>query len=190
MSQGISTNRRLTGKAQCLRTQGQSFVCRYFSRTTHQPEKRLLKAEADALIAAGLQIVTVYEDGPTNATYFSKQRGHDDAVGAHGFAQEIGQPAGSAIYFAVDYDATVMATEGLITDYFRGVLEGLSSAGGGTPQYAVGVYGSGRVCGRIKEQLGLVKYSWLAESTGWAGSDAYTTWDLRQSVATRPPWIS
>jgi hypothetical protein len=49
--------------------------------------------------------------------------------------------------------------------------------------YEVGVYGSGRVCRWIKEQQHLATYSWLAESTGWAESDAYTNPNIKQFIA-------
>jgi hypothetical protein len=182
MSRGISTNRRVTNRAACLRQQGIDFVCRYYSHTTQQPEKRITPAEAAAIIQAGMKIVTVYEDGPTNPGYFSRARGQTDATHAHAAAQEIGQPAGSAIYFAVDFDASSGTTDGPITDYFEGVKDGLAQAG--APGYEIGVYGSGRVCTRIKEQRNLAKYSWLAESTGWAGSGSYSTFNIKQIIAT------
>jgi hypothetical protein len=181
MPHGISTNRRLTSLGGCVRAAGHTFVCRYYSRTTKQPQKVLTRDEALALTAADVQIVAVYEDAPLNPAYFSRQRGRADAVGAVDLARAVGQPAGSALYFAVDYDATADATTGAITEYFRGVQEGLASR---AASYVIGVYGSGRVCARIKDDLGLAALAWLAESTGWAGSSTYTTWDIRQAVST------
>lgn len=184
MSRGISTNRNVGSIAPCLKTNGIDFVCRYYSFTTKQSEKRLTLAEAKAIHAAGMQIVTVYEDGPTNAAYFSKKRGEDDGKHAHGFASAIGQPAGSAIYFAVDYDASKADTQGVIEQYFQGVQAGLATAAGGAAPYDIGVYGSGRVCAHIKETKSLARYSWLAESHGWAGHSDYPNPDIRQEIAT------
>ena len=182
MSRGISTNRRVTNRVTCLRQNGIDFVCRYYSHTTQQTEKRITSPEAAAIVQAGMKIVTVYEDGPTNPGYFSRARGQADATHAHGAAQEIQQPAGSSIYFAVDFDATIADTNGRITEYFEGVKDGLTQAG--SPDYEIGVYGSGRVCSRIKEDRNLAKYSWLAESTGWAGSSSYGTFNIKQIIAT------
>jgi hypothetical protein len=182
MSKGISTNRRVTALVRCLREQGIEFVCRYYSRTTQQPEKRLTPAEAAAILAERMRIVAVYEDGPTSARYFSRERGGLDGAAAFRFAQEIRQPSGTAIYFTVDYDATASTTSGRITEYFEGVKEALDAAAG-QAEYEIGVYGSGRVCARIKEETHLAKYSWLAESTGWAGSRDYATWNIKQSIA-------
>jgi hypothetical protein len=184
MSHGISTNRNISNISPCLKTNGIGFVCRYFSSTTRQPQKRLTIAEAKAILAAGMQIVTVYEDGPTQFAYFSRTRGENDGQHAHGFASSIGQPAGSAIFFAVDYDALKLETEGVIKEYFEGVHAGLAAAGGGAAQYDVGVYGSGRVCAHIKETKRLARYSWLAESHGWAGHSNYQAPDIRQEIAT------
>src|SRR5205807_572104 len=179
MSKGISTNRRVIALVRCLRERGIEFVCRYYSRTTKQSEKRLTPVEAAAILAEKLRIVAVYEDGPTNAAYFSRKRGRQDGISAFDSAQKIGQPGGSAIYFTVDYDAEADTVEGQITEYFEGVKEGLA----GETRYEIGVYGSGRVCNRIKEERGLAKYSWLAESTGWAGSRDYATSNIKQSIA-------
>ena len=166
MSRGISTNRRVTNRVTCLRQHGIDFVCRYYSSTTKQAEKRITPSEASAIVQAGMKIVTVYEDGPTNPGYFSRARGQADATRAHAAAQEIQQLAGSAIYFAVDFDASIGETNGRITEYFEGVKDGLTQAGG--LDYEIGVYGSGRVCLRIKEDRNLAKYSWLVESH-WMG---------------------
>ena len=65
---------------------------------------------------------------------------------AHQQAKAIGQPAGSAIYFAVDYNAPEPDISGAIDQYFRGVAAGLAAAAGRRAEYRVGVYGSGAVC--------------------------------------------
>lgn len=54
MSKGISTNRSVTQRAACLRQAGETFVCRYYSTTTHDNEKRLTGPEAQAISAAGM----------------------------------------------------------------------------------------------------------------------------------------
>jgi hypothetical protein len=186
MSRGISTNHNVGGQAACLKQAGIDFVFRYYSLTTSQPEKRLTKPEADALSAAGLQLGVVYEDGPTDPSYFSKSRGQQDGKNAYHYASLLQQPTGSAVYFAVDYDASPADVQGPITDYFNGVAQGLTAASGGAPSYEIGVYGSGLVCGSIRSNVAGVTFAWLAESTGWANSSTYTNWDVKQIVATSP----
>jgi hypothetical protein len=184
---GISTNRRTTDNVACLRHAGIDFIARYYSTTTQQPEKRLTLLEAQAISAAGMTIVVVYEDGPTHVGYFSTSRGHQDAVNAYNTAAQMLQPSGSGVYFAVDYDATPSDIAQPISDYFRGVRQGFIDAAQGAPSiYSIGVYGSGACCDWIKDHLQIAKYSWLAESTGWHGSRDYTDWNIKQSIATMP----
>jgi hypothetical protein len=131
MSQGISTNHNVGSIASALKTAGIDFVFRYYSLTTTQAEKRLTKAESDLLSAAGLQVAVVYEDLPTSGGYFSNQRGLQDGANAYHYAALLQQPIGSAIYFAVDYDAFSGDIQGPITDYFNGIVQGMVSAAGG-----------------------------------------------------------
>ncbi len=184
MKRGISTNRNVASHAASLKQHGIDFVFRYYSRTTHQPEKRLTLPEAEAISAAGLELAVVYEDGPTSLDYFSNSRGHLDGVNAHHYAQALHQPPSSAVYFAIDYDATFQHISGAIYDYFRGVDQGMRDAGGGSSSYTIGVYGSGAACRWLKAHYSFVKYTWLAESTGWLGSSNYTDWDVKQIIAT------
>jgi len=184
VARGVSTNHNVGSQATCLKQAGVDFVFRYYSLTTHQPEKRLTKPEADALSAAGLQLGVVYEDGPTDPSYFSNSRGQQDGANAYQYASLLQQATGSAVYFAVDYDASAEDVQGVITDYFNGVVQGMTNASGGS--YQIGVYGSGLVCGSIKSNVAGVSFAWLAESTGWTNSSTYEDWDVKQIVATSP----
>ncbi|HEX7154514.1 MAG TPA: glycoside hydrolase domain-containing protein [Thermoanaerobaculia bacterium] len=159
----------------CLKAGGYSFVGRYYSRTTHIAGKKLTKAEAELIAKSGLILVTVYEDGPTQASYFSAARGTQDAEAALAQAAAIGQPRDSAIYFTVDYDAAHGDITGGITEYFKAIAATINNA------YAVGVYGSGAVCTAIKGG-GLATYAWLAQSTGWTGFHEYAGWNIRQGA--------
>lgn len=184
MKRGISTNRDMSSQAATLKTSGIDFVFRYYSTTTTQAEKRLTVAEAQALSAAGLEIGVVYEDAPTNATYFSWNRGHQDGVNAYNAARTLAQPIGTCIYFAVDYDASSSDITGPITQYFQGVSQGMNDANQGLSEYMVGVYGSGSTCSGLLSSCPFIAKTWLAESKGWSGSKTFTTWDVNQSVAT------
>ena len=78
-------------------------------------------------------------------------------------AATIGQPAGTAIYFAVDYDATTADIGGPIADYFTAVNAALDAA---STRYTAGVYGSGLTC-RAMRKAGLATFTWLAGFTGF-----------------------
>lgn len=177
---GLSTNRRCTSAAACLIQNGIEFVVRYYSETTKQSQKRLLPEETQALHAAGLRIAVVYQDRQTQVEDFSRASGERDGQFAFAYARENGQPLGTTIFFAVDYDAKP-ADRRAIHAYFQGVAAGLAAAAQGESSYQVGVYGSGYVCRQLKEAA-LVTHTWLAESTGYRESASYADWTLRQFV--------
>jgi glycoside hydrolase-like protein len=129
-----------------------------------------------------LQLAVVYEDAGDHADYFNHSEGKKDGYYAYHYAQKLHQSGGSAIYFAVDYDASLAETQGRIQDYFHGVQQGFKDYSNGQSLYDVGVYGSGAVCRYMKTHLPFVKYAWLAESTGWMGSKEYADWNLKQFV--------
>jgi hypothetical protein len=155
------------------------FVARYY----REPESRwppLSASEAQRLSSLGLKIVAVWESHSRDPAHFSYSSGYYDAVTADRQARAIGQPAGSAIYFAVDFNARGQSLEG-VDEYFRGIAAGLAAASGGGATYAVGVYGSGVVCDAIK-RASLARYSWLSNSFAWEGSTSYDDWDIMQGA--------
>lgn len=167
---GLDTGTELTRHAAALRAQGYDFVMRYYS---HNAAKNLSLGEARALSAAGLLIGAVWETAGTHASFFSRAQGVADGGAAFHMAQAaIGQPAGSAIYFAVDYDATEADIEGPVSDYFAGVKMAFAAAADGLSPYAVGVYGSGLCCDTLVDKQ-LATLGWLSQSGGFAGSKAY-----------------
>lgn len=159
---GFDASANTAALASQLPGAGMSFAARYYSAGS---SKNLTVAEAQALSAAGIQIVAVYEDSNDAVGHFSASTGTAQANRALQLAAEIGQPAGSAIYFAVDYDATQADVNGPITQYFQAVKAAFDGAG---TQYRIGVYGGGMVCQAI-QQAGLAELTWLAQSTGFPG---------------------
>jgi hypothetical protein len=155
-----------------------NFVARYY----RDPASRwpaLSPAEAERISALGLKIVTVWEWHSADPAYFTYAAGYSDALSASRQAKAVGQPLGSAIYFAVDYNARGSQLA-QIDQYFRGVNAGFAVAGNGRPEYRVGVYGSGAVCSAVKE-AGLAQYAWLTGSTAWEGTNGYTAWNIKQA---------
>jgi hypothetical protein len=153
------------------------FVARYY----REPESRwppLSAGEAQLLSLAGLNIVAVWESHSRDPGHFSYDSGYHDATTAAAQARAIGQPPGSAIYFAVDYNVRDHELPA-IDEYFLGIAAAFTAAGGGHPLYEVGVYGSGTVCAAIKG-AGLARYSWLTNSIAWAGSTTYEDWNISQ----------
>jgi glycoside hydrolase-like protein len=111
---------------------------------------------------------------------------HNDGKYARDYAANtIKQPAASAIYFGVDYDAPEDEIKNNVLPYFEGVGMALHEQNG-LPVYDIGVYGSWVTCDRLAK-AGLVKFTWLAQSTGWGGSEDYKKyvrsrkWILKQA---------
>jgi hypothetical protein len=167
---GLDTTMELTRHAVALKAQGVDFVLRYYS---HNASKNLSLGEARALAQAGLQIGVVWETAGIYPGFFSRDQGLADGAAAFRMAREvIGQPYGSAIYFAVDYDPTQADLDGPISNYFTGVHAALYVGAEGQPSYQVGVYGSGLCCATLVER-GIASLSWLSQSTAFAGSKDY-----------------
>jgi LysM repeat protein len=174
LMKGLDAAVNLTTQATCLKTHGFDFAIRYYNikNSKNLPEKRLTLREAQALVRAGLQIGAVFEEGISHNS-FNHATGVAHAGVAHDLAtNKIGQPAGSAIYFAVDFDATPAEVATKIKPYFEGIRDGLAGADGGTARYEVGVYGSGLVCGSLLDS-GLATLTWLSQSTGFPGSKQF-----------------
>ncbi len=80
------------------------FIARYY----RDPASRwpaLSAEEARAVSSAGMDLVAVWESHSHRPDYFSYASGYSDALAAYREAKAIGQPSGSAIYFAVDFNA-------------------------------------------------------------------------------------
>ncbi|MEC5218928.1 hypothetical protein RCH09_003903 [Actimicrobium sp. GrIS 1.19] len=151
---GLNCPISLTEHATELSWLGFDFVRRQYS---NDPLKNLTQSETLELFLAGLQIGVVWEPCGTDAACFSGRHGARDGRAARELAIALGQPIGSAIYFAVDFDATLDDIGGPISDYFaavRGTLHG---------KYQTGVHASARCCETLRAAR-LVDLTWLAQA--------------------------
>jgi hypothetical protein len=119
-------------KARAIRAAGYEFVARYLVPERYA-WKRLTRAEAEAITAAGMKIVSVFET-TANRPVRGAAAGAVDGAEALKEAKAIGQPLGTAIYFAVDYDAQPKDYDA-IEAYLRAAAAAITG-------YRVGVYGS------------------------------------------------
>jgi hypothetical protein len=163
-----------------LRTSQLDFVARYYREPTSR-WPALTAAEAQRLSGLGLKIVAVWESHSGTPAYFSYASGYWDGISAYREGVAVGQPAGTAIYFAVDFNAGGAALN-QVDQYFRGVNSAFAAASRGGPGYRIGVYGSGAVCDAITRAR-LAQYSWLSNAHAWAGYNSYATWNIRQHGA-------
>lgn len=173
---GIDVAGDVTGALPCLVDEGYAFVARYYAipEDTKIPGKILTPAEAQAISAAGLKIVAVWENGRADEHgYFTYAHGLRDGQAALALAAAIGQPDDTPIYFAVDFDATDDEIDSGVTSYFRGVIAAFGSIN------RVGAYASGHVCD-VLDGTALASRFWLAGATGWAGYKEFAAWDILQ----------
>lgn len=177
----IDTPWKVTPHLNALHARGVETIIRYYNRANSQslPEKRIEAAEAAAIANAGMTLAVVYQQrggSGGNISDLDAASGTADARRALQQANRIGQPQGSAIYFAVDWDYFRASDLRSISQYFQAVRAELDG------NFRVGVYGSGTV-GKMLKDAGLVDFIWLSMSTGWSGTRAMLAtdqWTLRQ----------
>jgi Domain of unknown function (DUF1906) len=166
----IDTARYTTSKTQCLKAAGIQTVIRYYNfHNVNNKEKRLEPQEAKALSAAGFQIAVVFQQKQNARDDFSREIGLKAGEKAWELAKGIGQPNGSAIYFAVDYNATTLDMTEVILPYFEGVVVAMKQRGGGKSDYKIGAYGSGLVVNELLQRR-LIDYRWLSMSVRFRGT--------------------
>ncbi|WP_018752656.1 DUF1906 domain-containing protein [Paenibacillus sanguinis] len=121
-----------TTGAKKLAAAGYKFAARYLV-PPRLKWKRLNRAEAEAITAAGMQIISVFETTASRPAG-GASAGTVDGLEAYQEALLIKQPKGTAIYFAVDYDASSKDYD-KIEAYLRETAKQIKG-------YRVGVYGS------------------------------------------------
>ena len=178
---GIDCADDCTARAGAIAAAGKNFVLRYY-RNSASKYPPLTSQEAKALSSAGLTIGVIWESLSNTVSHFSHTTGLDEGSSAYKQALLVGQPAGTAIYFAVDYDCSPEELAGSINDYFSAVAAAFAAMGHGNSAYSIGVYGSAQACAWLSGH-GLVTKTWLAMSTGWAGFPGYSGWNIKQSAS-------
>lgn len=148
--EGIDTAARLTAaQARILRENGISFVARYLV-----PEslwKALTAQEAADLRSAGLAVMLCWELGGEDLRGGSV-KGVEHGARARQLAEKLGVPAGTIIYFAVDYNAPASDFP-LIEQYMIAAQTALSA------KYVAGLYGHEKIVEYLA-QRGTVKWFW------------------------------
>lgn len=132
---------------------GKRFAARYLYGST--AGKALTKSELDALHAAGLDVVLIWEQQAAEAKG-GYAAGQDRARRAADCVRSLGAPADTAVYFCVDYDETQLSRA---RDYFRGVTSVW-------PHGRTGIYAGQRVIQAAKDQ-GWCR--WLWQTYAWSG---------------------
>ena len=185
MDKGIDCPLSCLKVGPALKAAGLDFVARYY-RSPVSKWTPLKAAEIAALHAAQLKVVALFEYG-NKPNYFTHKNGVDDSTSAYRQAVDAGQPAGTPIYFCVDYDPNLPSQFLGIADYFQGVQDGFAVIGKNAPIYVVGVYGSGNTCAHLQTS-GLAVRFWLANATGWGGYKTFKNWHIHQYLKPATPF--
>lgn len=134
--------------AKGLKNAGFEYAIRYLPTSTW---KGLTEGEVKVIQDAGLKLVSIFQTSANYPGYFGGSQGRADGKHAQMLAEKMGQPKGTAIYFAVDYDAQP-ANIRRVLEYMKGVKMALK-------EYKVGIYGSYRVMNEVKQNTP-VDYYW------------------------------
>lgn len=177
----IDTNDNVSAHLGSLKSRGVVAVGRYYSSSAW---KRITKQEAIAISKAGIKIFVVFEnDGDPELT---NGNGINHAQIAAKQARDIGQPEGSAIYFALEHLPGGYKKKHIdaIKEYIAGVKEGLAG------RYKIGVYSDGVVCDALFTS-GMCDYAWLSASLSFEGSKEFLAsnrWSLAQDPHVDQDW--
>ena len=177
----LDTSQNSTNLIDCIKARGITAIGRYY--TKNRSNSKILTAnEARRLSDAGIKIWPVYQNRHRLPADFNATKGKSEAEDALDYAKNvIHQPAGSAIYFSADFDATEAVFNSSILPHFQAIAAAFAHAGN---PYRVGVYGSGAVCQSLLN-AGLVQLSWLSQSGGFRGTPQFKAsrrWNLLQAL--------
>lgn len=157
-----------------LKNMGIKYVGRYLTGMVKTQEgkrvsKKITRFEAENILAAGLNIIPIYQDGGQLISYFTAKRGYADAKAAILAASELGIPNGATIYFAVDCDPLETQIHSSIVPYFTMINNAFNE----DRKYQVGIYGTRNTCAYVSEN-GLAVFSYVADmSTAFSGNLGY-----------------
>jgi uncharacterized protein (TIGR03382 family) len=151
---------------QSLHDQGYTFAVRYLSYD--DSGKNLTRDEANALIAAGVEIVSNWENSAGDALD-GFDAGAQYARDAEAQAAANGMPPTRPIYFSVDFDASP-GQQAALNDYFDGVASVIG-------RERTGAYGGYYVIQRLFD-AGKITYGW--QTYAWSGGQWEPRAQLRQ----------
>lgn len=141
-------------------------------------EKIPTPAELALIKKNGFKFCGVFQHNNSKLASFTAARGANDIKVALDLAKAWKQPAGSAIYFGVDFDPGT--AEMTAIKHYATQFSGEARKAG----FKVGAYGSGFTLETLIE-LGLIDFAWLSMSTGFRRSKEFAAsgrWNLKQTL--------
>ncbi|MEV6411794.1 glycoside hydrolase domain-containing protein [Kribbella sp. NPDC051718] len=179
-TKGFDTNKQLTAaQANGAVAAGYTTIGRY----TVGAGKFITAPELDLLKAAGLKLFPIHQRYNDTPAVMTRANGSLHGVEALERCRVLGLPAGSVVFFSVDFDAVGEVINGPVADYFRGVNDSMDDSV--TGKYKIGVYGTRNVCSIILEN-DLAEAAFVAGmSTGYSGNMGFPmpeNWHYNQIV--------
>lgn len=163
---GFDTSHQLLGgKAAAAVQRGYTHVGRYL---VGENGKYLCAPEIAELRTAGLRLAPIYQRFNDKVAYLTRDNGMTEGLEALVRGRVLGLPAGSIIYFSVDFDATGDVVSGAVAEYFGGVKEIMDAVA--FYNFRIGVYATRNVC-QVMIDRGLAVAAYVSGmSTGYSGN--------------------
>ena len=163
---GFDTSHQLLGgKAAAAVQRGYTHVGRYL---VGENGKYLCAPEIAELRAAGLRLAPIYQRFNDEVADLTRANGMTEGLEALVRGRVLGLPAGSIIYFSVDFDATGDVVSGAVAEYFGGVKEIMDAVA--FYNFRIGVYATRNVC-QVMIDRGLAVAAYVSGmSTGYSGN--------------------
>lgn len=161
-SNGCDTRFEITtDRLKQLKGAGFEVVGRYLTGGSF---KELRVGEAERIIDGGMKLFPIFQESGTNMSYFTAERGRNDALNSSIAAHKYGMPKETIIYFAVDTDPLDYQIDDYILPYFKSLYENFD------PDYQIGVYGTRNTCTQVCEK-GYALTSFISDmSYGFSGN--------------------
>jgi Domain of unknown function (DUF1906) len=159
----IDTDGNVSGHIALLKSKNVGVVGRYYSAAAW---KRITKSEAQAIAAAQIKLFMVFED--RGDPDLEGDAGTSDAQLAWSQARSIGQPNGSAIYFALEHLPSGYGSAQIpgIKNYMQQIRAVIGD------HFKIGAYSNGTTLDALLDS-NLIDYAWLSASRGFDGSQAF-----------------
>ena len=149
--------------------------------------KQLRPDEPQRILDKGLSFFPIFQESTTDLSYFTYERGKEDAVKASNAAKSFGIPEETIIYFAVDIDVLDADISVYIMPYFEAVSRNIDSL------YRVGIYGTRNVSNQVIDAGYAVTCFVSDMSTGFSGNMGFkmpSKWNFDQfaEISLSPDW--
>lgn len=164
-------------KAKALYAEGVRYAILYVSPINLSGSKTVRRPHIDALRAAGIGVGFVCEGwgGSDNFAHndINAATGKRDGQTCSNYFDQLGVPAGTAVYPTVDNDTSPSQIKNLCVPYFQAFRAALDS------KYRLGAYGCGALLFALEQtetqgvNISLIDYPWLSNAMEWSRSREY-----------------